>query len=143
MKTKIYLAGALFSLAEQDFNFRLKDELETHFNVEVFFPQIECKGLEDNPTKIFEKCKEGIDESNIMIAILDGADVDSGTAWEIGYGYVRNKTVIGIRTDFRQRGDDFGLNCMISESLDFLIEENNMGDIINTLEDISKKVIRW
>jgi nucleoside 2-deoxyribosyltransferase len=149
MKTKIYLAGALFSLAEQDFNLRLKNELENHFSVEVFLPQIECKGLEDNPTKIFEKCKEGIDESNLMIAILDGTDVDSGTAWEIGYAY-RSYTsledIIGIRTDFRQRGDDFGLNCMISKSLDFLIEEDNMTDIIESLWRIfreAEKVIRW
>lgn len=142
MKTKIYLAGALFSLAEQEFNKLFKMRIENNFNVEVFLPQVKCKGLEDNPIKIFEKCKEGINESNLMIAILDGTDVDSGTAWEVGYSYVSNKTIIGIRTDFRQRGDDFGLNCMISKSLDFLIEENNMGNIINTLEDIFEEIER-
>ena len=140
MKTKIYLAGALFSLAEQEFNLWFKNMLEINFDVEVFLPQIECKDLEDNPTKIFEKCKEGIDTSHIIIAILDGTDVDSGTAWEIGYGHLMGSELIGIRTDFRQRGDDFGLNCMISKSLDFLIEKNNMDDIINTLKDIFRNI---
>ncbi len=140
MKTKIYLAGALFSLAEQEFNLGLKNILEITFSVEVFLPQIECKDLEDNPTKIFEKCKEGIDTSHIIISILDGTDVDSGTAWEVGYSYASNKTIIGIRTDFRQRGDDFGLNCMISKSLDFLIEENSMDDIIKELESIFREL---
>jgi nucleoside 2-deoxyribosyltransferase len=152
MKTKIYLAGALFSLAEQEFNLKLKNLLENIFSVEVFLPQIECKDLEDNPTKIFEKCKEGIDNSDLMIAILDGTDVDSGTAWEIGYGYniyskfIPLETIIGIRTDFRQRGDDFGLNCMISKSLDVLIEENNIEDIIESLWRIFRdtgKITRW
>ena len=114
--------------------------LEITFSVEVFLPQSECKDLEDNPTKIFEKCTEGIDISDIVIAILDGTDVDSGTAWEIGYSYVSNKTIIGIRTDFRQRGDDFGLNCMISKSLDFLIEENSMKDILKELENIFREL---
>lgn len=143
MKTKIYLAGALFSLAEQEFNIGLKNMLEINFNVEIFLPQLECKDLEDNPTKIFEKCKEGIDNSDLIIAILDGVDVDSGTAWEIGYAYCSYTSlndIIGIRTDFRQRGDDFGLNCMISKSLDFLIEENNMDDIIKSLENIFKEI---
>ena len=146
MKTKIYLAGALFSLAEQEFNLTWKNLLENTFSVAVFLPQIECKDLEDNPTKIFEKCTEGIDISDIVIAILDGTDVDSGTAWEVGYSYVSNKTIIGVRTDFRQRGDDFGLNCMISKSLDFLIEENSMDDIIESLWRFfrdTEKIIRW
>lgn len=54
--------------------------------------------------------------------------------------------IIGIRTDFRQRGDDFGLNCMISKSLDLLIEENSFGDIIESLwRNVFKerKIIRW
>lgn len=140
MRTKIYLAGALFSLAEKEFNLTLKNLLENTFSVEVFLPQIECKDLEDNPTKIFEKCTEGIDISDIVIAILDGTDVDSGTAWEVGYSYVSNKTIIGIRTDFRQRGDDFGLNCMISKSLDSLIEENGMKDILKELENIFREL---
>lgn len=33
-------------------------------------------------------------------AVLDGVDVDSGTAWEIGYAYARGKPIIGLRTDF-------------------------------------------
>jgi nucleoside 2-deoxyribosyltransferase len=30
-----------------------------------------------------------IDESNGLVAVLDGADVDSGTAEEVGYGFAR------------------------------------------------------
>jgi len=34
-------------------------------------------------------------------AVLAGADVDSGTAFEIGYGFAKGKYLIGIRTDYR------------------------------------------
>lgn len=143
MKKIIYLAGALFSTAEQDFNLKLKNEIETNFDVEVFLPQKECAGI-DSPTEIFKKCKEGIDKSNLMIAILDGTDVDSGTAWEIGYAYgtyTAYEDIIGIRTDFRQRGDDFGLNCMISRSIEFLIEESDIDEIIENLWTIFRDEI--
>jgi nucleoside 2-deoxyribosyltransferase len=36
-----------------------------------------------------------------MVAILDGSQVDDGTAWEIGYAYARGLPVWGLRTDFR------------------------------------------
>jgi nucleoside 2-deoxyribosyltransferase len=40
----------------------------------------------------------------MMIALLDGPQVDDGTGWEIGYFYARRRPeqkIIGIRTDFR------------------------------------------
>ena len=48
---------------------------------------------------IFMKCVEGVDASDLVVAVLDGVDVDSGTAWEIGYAYAKGKPVIGLRTD--------------------------------------------
>lgn len=142
MKKKIYLAGALFSIAEYEFNMKLKIELENNFDVEVFLPQKECENIENNPSLIFDICREGIDSCDLMIAILDGTDVDSGTAWEIGYAYATFTSlydIIGIRTDFRQRGDDFGLNCMISKSIDFLIEAVDMDDIIFELKELQRQ----
>lgn len=36
---------------------------------------------------IFSKNVATIDETDMVVAVLDGVDVDSGTAWEIGYAY--------------------------------------------------------
>jgi nucleoside 2-deoxyribosyltransferase len=47
-----------------------------------------------------------IAESAAVLAILDGADVDSGTAAEIGYAAALGKPVIGLRTDSRNAGDN-------------------------------------
>jgi nucleoside 2-deoxyribosyltransferase len=41
-----------------------------------------------------------------VFAVLDGVDVDSGTAAEIGFAYALGKTVIGWRSDFRLAGDN-------------------------------------
>jgi nucleoside 2-deoxyribosyltransferase len=58
---------------------------------------------------------ELIDRSEAILASLDGVDVDSGTAVEIGYGFARNLLVVGLRTDIRLSGDNEGseVNLMI------------------------------
>jgi nucleoside 2-deoxyribosyltransferase len=118
----IYLAGPLFSKAEQEFNRTIFDALaDAGYN--VFLPQEECTGLTD--VRIFEKCREGIDSSEIMIAILDGADADSGTCWECGYAFANHKHIIAVRTDFRNSGDTDGFNAMLYYSADKVITGND------------------
>jgi nucleoside 2-deoxyribosyltransferase len=41
-----------------------------------------------------------------ILAVLDGSDVDSGTAAEIGYGFAIHKYIVGLRTDTRMTGDN-------------------------------------
>ena len=145
---QIQFAGALFTRAERDFNNELYLALSTALDIreyDIFLPQEKCRNT-DMPSEIFHICKYGIESSKYMIAILDGTDVDSGTAWEIGNAYAQNIPIIGIRTDFRQRGDDFGLNCMISKSLYDLIEESNIDyivkDIVDILTNQEKKIMK-
>jgi nucleoside 2-deoxyribosyltransferase len=47
-----------------------------------------------------------IEASTAVLAILDGADVDSGTAAEIGYAAAKGKRIIGLRLDIRNAGDN-------------------------------------
>jgi nucleoside 2-deoxyribosyltransferase len=47
-----------------------------------------------------------IAQAAAVLAILDGADVDSGTAAEIGYAAALGKPVIGLRMDTRNTGDN-------------------------------------
>ena len=48
-----------------------------------------------------------IGRSAAVLAVLDGTDVDSGTAAEIGYASVRIP-IVGLRTDIRPAGDNEG-----------------------------------
>lgn len=61
-----------------------------------------------------------------MIAVLDGTQVDDGTAWEIGFFYARKslgQKIIGIRTDFRKAGESNGalVNAMVECSCDEIV----------------------
>jgi nucleoside 2-deoxyribosyltransferase len=47
-----------------------------------------------------------IAEASAVLALLDGTDVDSGTAAEIGYAAAVGTPVIAYRTDWRTSGDN-------------------------------------
>lgn len=117
MKT-VYLAAPLFSEAERDFNHRLRDEIKNAgFN--VFLPQEDSNNVHGKSRQkiIFDKNMEAIDSSDIIVAVIDGTDVDSGTSWEIGYAFAKGKTIIGLRTDFRTLGIEGTVNLMIERSV--------------------------
>lgn len=93
--------------------------IEAGFN--VFLPQEENKKLVyaslDWTTKVFKCNMSGIDWCDIVLAIMDGATVDDGTAWECGVAYADGKYIIGLRTDIRAGGDGYyNINLMLSES---------------------------
>lgn len=48
---------------------------------------------------------ELLDRRDGVLAVLDGTDVDSGTAAEIGYAYARSVPIVGIRMDLRRTGE--------------------------------------
>ena len=72
----------------------------------------------------------------MVIAILDGPDVDAGTCVEIGYAYANNKPIIGIRTDFRA-SEDRGVNLMVSKACTHLILlQDNSVTIDRVLDEV-------
>ncbi|MGB9940741.1 nucleoside 2-deoxyribosyltransferase [Methanosarcina sp.] len=119
-KKRIYLAGPLFSHAELEYNCKLRDSLLKK-GFSVFLPQEDAEDTTNererqNQECIFKKCVGGMDGSDLVVAVLDGVDVDSGTAWEIGYAYAKEKPVIGLRTDFRSLSDGI-VNLMVEMSI--------------------------
>lgn len=49
---------------------------------------------------------EAIRGCALLVADLDGPDVDSGTAAEVGFAAALGLTCFGLRTDLRQSGED-------------------------------------
>jgi nucleoside 2-deoxyribosyltransferase len=130
--TVVYLAGPLFSEAEQQFNRRLKGLL-VNAGCEVFLPQEDSNdagNLQHHRwhERIFQKNLEGIRKCDVMVAVLEGVDVDSGTAWEIGYAYALGKPVIGVRTDFRTLGAEGTVNLMVERSVTKLCRD--VGEVV-------------
>ncbi|MBA2718827.1 MAG: nucleoside 2-deoxyribosyltransferase [Chloroflexi bacterium] len=110
---KLYFAGPLFTSAERAWN----DDLTTTLRAgghEVFLPQDKEPG-KDAPG-IFSSDVGGIDWADALVAIMDGADPDSGTAWECGYADGK-KPILLVRTDFRaEAGTGAPYNAMLTES---------------------------
>ncbi|MGO9019663.1 MAG: nucleoside 2-deoxyribosyltransferase [Syntrophobacteraceae bacterium] len=119
---KIYFAGPLFSEAEREWIRSTIQKIETlaaqhSAKLEIIFPydlipQEEIQSLGTNAKhEIFSRCKSHLDDADLVIAMLDGPQVDDGTAWEIGYYYAKKspeQKIIGIRTDFRRAGESEG-----------------------------------
>jgi nucleoside 2-deoxyribosyltransferase len=77
--------------------------------------------------------KNAIDAANAVFAVLDGVDVDSGTAAEIGYAYALGKPILGYRGDFRLSADNEG--STVNLQVEFFIRASG-GDIITTIDDL-------
>ena len=111
---RIYFAGPLFSAAERDWNATLAAALRTAGH-EVFLPQEQEPG--EDAKGIFATDVGGIDWADGLVAIMDGADPDSGTCWEVGYAYGK-KPIVLVRTDMRRNAGSggSGYNPMLTES---------------------------
>jgi nucleoside 2-deoxyribosyltransferase len=111
---KLYLAGPLFSASERAWNEELARALRDAGH-EVYLPQEQEPGTD--AAGIFATDVGGIDSADALVAIIDGSDPDSGTAWEVGYAYGK-KPVILVRTDFRRLIGISGTpyNAMLAES---------------------------
>jgi nucleoside 2-deoxyribosyltransferase len=72
-----------------------------------------------------------------MIAILDGPDVDSGTAAEIGYAFARGKLIVGYRGDFRLSADNEG--SIVNLQVEYFIRESG-GAIVSRYEDLGPRL---
>ena len=115
MALKIYLSGPLFSRGEIAWGERVKTFLEEMLpDVRVIWPH-ELSSCQAGPEQIFQANLEALNDADIMVAMLDGPQVDDGTAWEIGCFFSANKRVFGLRTDIRRAGetDASRVNLMI------------------------------
>lgn len=81
-----------------------------------------------------------LEESDIIIAVLDGVDVDSGTAAEIGYGSALRKTVIGYRGDVRLSADNEG--SIVNLQVEYFIHLYG-GEIVTNIESLKTALVKF
>lgn len=120
----IYQAGPLFSEAEKSFHRYLTLLLErAEYTVvwpgDLLTDQEIADAGDGAATLIFDGCRKALDGSDIVVALLDGPQVDDGTAWEIGYAHAKGMPVFGLRTDARKAGEtgNARVNSMIEQCL--------------------------
>ena len=133
---KIYQAGPLFSQAERAWHAAFKARLEAA-GYDVLWPgDLFASGEKVTARQIMETDRDALLSCNAVVALLDGAQVDDGTAWEIGYACAKGIPVIGLRTDFRLCADSDGglVNAMIQGSvLDMCRSADEVLGVLNTL----------
>jgi nucleoside 2-deoxyribosyltransferase len=67
-----------------------------------------------------------------VLAILDGDDVDSGTAAEVGYAAALARPIVGLRTDMRTTGDNEA--TLVNLQVEWFIIDSG-GRLTTTLDD--------
>ena len=112
MIKKIYIAGPLFNIHEKKYLEEIAELLENN-GYDCFLPHRDQTGidpaeLKDNnmsqATKdiIFKTDVDALSSSDLVVALVTGQDIDSGTASEIGYMYAHQKPVIAITASERR-----------------------------------------
>ncbi|WP_457555397.1 nucleoside 2-deoxyribosyltransferase [Candidatus Pyrohabitans sp.] len=118
MGQPLYIAAPLFSAAEREFNARLCSKIE-HLGYDVTLPQRDCTGSRE---EIFRACLSAIKSAEVIVAVLEGAACDDGTAFEVGYAYALGKRIFGLRTDFRHAGEHGArLNLMLEKACERIL----------------------
>lgn len=115
----VYLAAPLFSEGERVYNQLIRDQL-VRAGQQVYLPQEIGDDLTSRDLgttrAIFLENLTALSGSDLVVAVIEGADADSGTAWEIGYAYARGIPVVALRTDFRAVGTNERVNLMLEQS---------------------------
>jgi len=141
---KIYLANGLFSQADRDFNVNLAAYLnEYNQDIKFYLPQMngeinDKQNVTPTAKQIFDSDNKELDSSDYVLAILDGVEIDSGVACEIGRAKALGKTVLGLVTDIRYGLPQDGLyrNLYVLGAVDKLFTNtNDLGKYLEEVED--------
>jgi nucleoside 2-deoxyribosyltransferase len=91
-------------------------------------------------TRIGAKNAENIRAAGGMVAVLDGVDIDSGTAAEIGYAYGLGKRIYGLRTDFRLTGENEV--AVVNLQVRYFIDDSG-GTLVSTVTALLPLLEGW
>ncbi|MEH3140263.1 MAG: nucleoside 2-deoxyribosyltransferase [Mycobacterium kyogaense] len=120
---RIYLAAPLFTGAERAFNLSLCKAIESVAH--VYLPQRDGLLLAEErrssaersiSQKIFQADIAAISAADALVAVVDGAAVDDGVAFELGFAFAHQKVCIGYTSDSR-RAEGYFRNPMWVGSL--------------------------
>ena len=121
---RVFLSAPYYTNAEEAFARELERGL-SGLGFDVMFPP-GARGIRAGLSSgrqrvwpaLFKEKVRCLDGCDAVVALLEGADCNSETGWDCGYGYSKYKPVFGMRTDFRTLGDIGGrVNLMIEQSL--------------------------
>ncbi len=95
--------------------------------------------------KIGQINEDFIRKAEIIVAVLDGPDIDSGVAAEIGYAYALKKKIIGYRSDFRLTGDNSA--AFVNIQVEYFVNKSGgctvrkISDLVQALKEVRKAFV--
>lgn len=107
----VYFAAPMFAKSELIYNSYLVEKIRQQYpDLAIYLPQ-ENDAINDKTAYADSKMialadTQKVEESQLMIALLDGVTIDSGVASEVGIAYANQIPILGLYTDSRQLGAD-------------------------------------
>ncbi|MER2039496.1 MAG: nucleoside 2-deoxyribosyltransferase [Solibacillus sp.] len=156
---KAYLANGLFSIGDRYVNEIIADKLRTAIpSIELYVPQendaINDKNAYANSLAIAQADIHSLKESDVLIAVIDGVEIDSGVAAEIGAFSMLNRPIVALFSDVRQLGrtNSKKIDALIADGTENqfiyrnlfvvgLIKQN--GVIVSTVEEAVEAVKKY
>jgi nucleoside 2-deoxyribosyltransferase len=82
--------------------------------------------------EIGQRNREALSECQVLVAILDGQELDAGTCAEVGYASALGLRCLGLRTDFRETGEP---GATVNLQVEAFIALSG-GRIVGSLDDL-------
>lgn len=106
--------------------------------MELPFGENKRKKLAELNKIIGKNNSDALKNADGLFAVLDGVDIDSGTASEIGYVSALGKPILGYRGDFRLSADNEGSE--VNLQVEYFILESG-GKIIKNISELENSLI--
>jgi nucleoside 2-deoxyribosyltransferase len=117
-------------MEERSRNQKIADGLADEFR--VFLPQKDGLLLHDLVNRgvsiseaeksVFKADTVAMQRADIILAVLDGATIDEGVAYEMGFCKALNKVCVGLQTDIRRQLPT-GNNPMINQACEAIFDD--------------------
>lgn len=156
---KAYLANGLFSIGDRYVNEVVAQAVRAAISgIELYVPQengeINDKNAYADSLAIAQADMDSLKASDVLIAIIDGVEIDSGVAAEIGAFAMLNRPIVALLSDVRQMGrtNTKKIDALIADGTENqfiyrnlfvvgLIKQN--GVIVSTVEEVVEAVKRF
>ncbi|MFJ7972065.1 nucleoside 2-deoxyribosyltransferase [Psychrobacillus sp. NPDC096389] len=151
---KGYLANGLFGLGDRLINELVAKEVRAAIpGVDLYVPQenmaINDKAAYADSLAIARADMKALKESDFLVAVIDGVEIDAGVAAEIGAFSMLDRPIFGLYTDTRQQGRDNTkkIDALVADGTENqfmyrnlfvvgLIKQNGM--IVNSVEQLGE-----
>lgn len=156
---KAYLANGLFSLGDRLLNELIANKIRLAIpSIDLYVPQendeINDKEAFANSIDIANADLERLMESDVLIAVIDGIEIDSGVAAEIGVFSTYKRPIIALYTDVRQLGREnpSKIEALIADGTENQFMYRNLfviglvkqnGLIVSTIEELVEHVQKF